>query len=100
MYTEGSMAASMWIKQHPSAPNAVAMASRGWNRCTTQRRISSGERSCKNAFAAAISWVESVCVAIGPPSVPELPSLPGKPPWGLYHLYQHNKHFVKPQRET
>jgi len=35
--TVGSMPASMWMRQHPSAPNAVAIRRPGWKRSTAQR---------------------------------------------------------------
>src|SRR5262245_13215863 len=51
----GSISASMWMRQHPSAPKAVAIISRGRNSATAQRRMSWGEAPARRAFASAMS---------------------------------------------
>jgi hypothetical protein len=50
---------SMWIKQQPSAPKAVANVNRGWNAATAHRRTSCGGASRRASLATAISSAES-----------------------------------------
>src|SRR5207248_3885038 len=55
------MSASMCRMQQPSAPNAVAIRSRGWNRSTAHRSTSNGLAPVRWSLAAVISsaviWV-------------------------------------------
>ena len=55
MVTVGSMPASMSMMLQPSAPNAVAIISRGWNCLTAQRRTSCGPAADNSRLAVAIS---------------------------------------------
>src|SRR5262245_183784 len=49
----------MWIRQQPSAPNAVAISRSGWNIFTAQRRTDSGDSGPSAALASAISSADS-----------------------------------------
>src|SRR6266849_10593590 len=56
MRIDGSMSANMWIRQHPSAPKAVAMVRREPKRSTAQRSIASGELPSSKRLADSSSW--------------------------------------------
>src|SRR5262249_43481107 len=93
------MSASMWRIQHPSAPNAVAIVSRGWNFRTAQLRIACGDAPASSWFAAASSSSDNFCMAQRPPGEQAVEKT-----WRNVHfpiasqtdfLYHHNKDFVK-----
>src|SRR6516162_4312259 len=86
MRTRGSISASMWMMQQPSAPNAVAIVSRGWNTRTAQRRISCGVAWASLSLAAAIHSSEKAGWDIVTPNG-KSHRLPGELQY-LYHYYE------------
>ncbi len=94
----GSMSASMWIRQQPSGPNAVAIVSFLPKVAAAQRRVVCGGAVASSRLAAAIcvslnrdSLMKSSLVRQGPEIVidPE--------PFHLYHYYQD---YVKSPRRA
>src|SRR5215469_9698173 len=89
----GSISASMWMRQQPSAPKAVAIVSFGPKVSTAQRRTVRGEAPSNCCEAAAICSAVSAGVPMSSPRPrPGRPSLTRRQ---AKHLYQYTKDFVK-----
>src|SRR5262245_31632954 len=92
------MSASMWIRQHPSAPKAVAIVNFGPNRSTAQRRASCGGAAANSVLAAASCSSVRVRVPMTPSEVPA-GLVPASSSSGQY-LYHSTEVFGKGRRRN